>query len=78
MSQRKMKPISIVGRNSRIHTFRIQSKKRKRIISWIYLSGVILSIVDDEIGIQFVSEIKSFLRIKSLRVACIKVHAYRV
>lgn len=76
MSQRKMKPISIVGRNSR--TFRIQSKIKKTKISWIYLSGVILFIVDDEIGIQFVSEIKSFLRIKSLRVACIKVHAYRV
>lgn len=35
-------------------------------------------IVDDEIGIQFVREIKSSLRIEFLRVACIKVHAYRV
>lgn len=51
-----MKPISIAGR---IHTFRIQTKTK---IGWksrwnIDVIRVILSIVDDKIGIQFVSEI---------------------
>lgn len=51
-----MKPISIAGR---IHTFRTQTKTK---IGWksrwnIDVIRVILSIVDDKIGIQFVSEI---------------------